>query len=570
MHRIIKAHLDSFVKNTGLEQHEESAQFEMFVNNAIISSKIGGDFDLEDITTGEGDDGTDGIAILIDEELIVSDDDARSTFQKDRKNHDVEVVFIQTKRSESFDLGDFLKFKESILRFVNSAPNDYDVDDIQMNAHSVFDTAIKNVAKIRDGKPLFTARFVTTGIYKQPKEIERAKEKFVKELRELGYFSSIDVGFLGRDELTTLWVSTYSGVTAKLPMFSSAALPPIDGIDEAYLVIVKAKDFVRNVLQNADDSLRLHVFEENVRSFLGMNNPVNKSIAQTINRTDASSRFPVLNNGITVVSPDVRVQGSNLHMENFQIVNGCQTSNVLYENRANLNDLMMVSLKVVETQNEDVFSDLVRATNSQSKVEETQFLSLKPIVKKIEAYFNTYEGKDGRIYFERRDRQYVGRGVPIIRTFSLNVAAKCVASIFLKRPDLAYRYPKRMYELYAKEIFADDTKEIVFYASCLALYRLHLHVASADIPQNMRKYKWHILVLVGAIITGKKSPKLNSRAMERYSQQIVDALSKPGERALKPFSQAVAIMASTKGISDDSLKKQTVMDEMLTKVKVIK
>ena len=112
MHRIIKAHLESFVESYGLEQHGESTQFEMFVNRAVFASKICGDFDLDDVTTGEGDDGTDGIAVLIDEELFISDDDATSIFSKDRKNHDVEVVFVQAKRSESFDLGNFLKFKE--------------------------------------------------------------------------------------------------------------------------------------------------------------------------------------------------------------------------------------------------------------------------------------------------------------------------------------------------------------------------------------------------------------------------------------------------------------------------
>lgn len=565
MHRITKAHLESFVESNGLESYSESLQFEMFVNNAVISAKIGGDFDLENVTTGEGDDGTDGVAILIDEDLVISDEDALSIFKANRKTHDVEVVFIQAKRSESFDLGDFLKFKESVLRFVNSENYNID-DDVQANARNVFDIVIKNVPKVRDGKPILVARFITTGLYQTPSALEGAKEDFCRQLKELGYFSSIDIGFVGRDELTALWVSTYSGVTAELPMFSNAPLPTIDGIDEAYLVIVKASDFVSNLLMGEDENLRLHVFEENVRAFLGSSNPVNEAIAETISRPDSSTRFPVLNNGITVVSPDVRVQGSTLHLENFQIVNGCQTSNVLYENRDKLDDSIMVSLKVVETKNEEVFSDLVRATNSQTKVDETQFLSLKPIVKRIEDYFNTYEGQDGRIYFERRDRQYVGKGVPVMRVFSLNVAAKCVTSIFLNRPDLAYRYPKRMYDLFSNNIFSDSTKEIVFYASCLSLYRLHLHVANALIPQNMRKYKWHILVLVGAIIAGKKIPKLNSRAMEKYCKKIIDVISKPGKESLKPFLKAVKIMESTEGINDDSLKKQIVMEDMLKKI----
>lgn len=565
MHRIIKAHLDSFSRSFGVENYDESVQFEKFVNSAVLSSRLGNNYDLDDVTTSEGDDGVDGIAVIIDEELILSDEDANSIFSTDRKNHDVEVVFIQAKRSESFDLGDFLKFKESIFRFINS--DNYDVeDDIQKNSRTVFDVAINNVPKIRGGKPHLVARFVTTGIYRLPQAIEDAKHEFFNQLEELGYFSGIDIQFLGRDELTALWVASYSSISAVLPMYSNAPLPVINGIEEAYLAVVKAKDLVENLLLTEDGSLRNHVFEENVRAFLGVDNPVNKSIAETLNDNNSSTRFPVLNNGITIVSPDVRVQGSNLHLDNYQIVNGCQTSNVLYECREQLDDSIMVNLKIIETSNEDVFSQLVRATNSQSKVEETQFLSLRPIVKRVEEYFNTFEGQDGRLYFERRDRQYIGRDIPVVRTFNLNIAAKCIAAMFLERPDLSFRYPKRMYELLGENIFSDDTKETVFYTACLSLYRLHLLVASADIPQNMRKYKWHILVLVRAIIVGKEVPNLNSKKMESYCQEIINAFSKHGRSVIEPFKQAVEIIQSMDDITVDRLKRQVVMSEMLEKI----
>jgi hypothetical protein len=226
----------------------------------------------------------------------------------------------------------------------------------------------------------------------------------------------------------------------------------------------------------------------------------------------------------------------------------------------------MVNLKVVETSNEDVFSDLVRATNSQTKVDETQFISLRPIVKRIESYFNTYEGQDGRIFFERRERQYIGKDVPSIRIFSVNIAAKAVCAMFLERPELSYRYPKRMYELFTEKIFADDVKEIVFYTACLTLYRLHLLVASADIPQNMRKYKWHILLLVRAIIIGKTIPNLNSKKIEDSCNKIIQAFAKHGESVKEPFSKAVEIVKSIDDLTDDRLKRQAVMDEMLEKL----
>jgi hypothetical protein len=565
MHRIVKAHLNSFAQSFGIESVDESIQFEMFTNFSVISSRASSQFELEDVTTGPADDGTDGIAIIIDEEVIASDEDAISVFKTDRKNHDVEIIFIQAKRSDFFELGDFLKFKESILRFINSDPYDID-DDVQKTAKAIFEVIIKKVPKIRGGKPSLTVRFVTTGTYQKPEALETAQIDFINQIEELGYFENLDIKFIGRDELTALWVNTYSGVSAQLNMFSNAPLPMISGINEAYIAVVKAKDFVQNLLITDEGNLQVQVFEENVRSFLGTDNPVNKSIAETLNSGDVATRFPVLNNGITIISQDVRLQGNTLHLENYQIVNGCQTSNVLFENRDLLNDSIMLNIKVIETTNEDIFSELVRATNSQSKIEETQFISLKPIVKKIECYFNTFEGQDGRLYFERRERQYVGKDIPVIRTFSVHLAAKSVTAMFLERPDLSFRYPKRMYSLFGEKIFGEDNKEIIFYTACLSLYRLHLLVSNGIIPQNMRRFKWHLLVLVRRIITGEPVPQLNSRKIELYCKKIIDAFSSHGDTVIKPFRKAVSIIEELGEITNDRLKRQAVLTEMIEKI----
>jgi hypothetical protein len=181
MHRIVKSHLESFTKSFGVEQLDESMQFEMFANYAVLRSRIGSDFDIEDVTTGPGDDGTDGVSIIINEEVIVSDEDAKSIFSSDKKNNDVEALFIQAKRGDSFDLGDFLKFKESVLRFVASE-NYSATDDIQINARNIFDVAIENVPKIRGGKPDLTARFVTTGVYRAPAALESALKDFKAQI----------------------------------------------------------------------------------------------------------------------------------------------------------------------------------------------------------------------------------------------------------------------------------------------------------------------------------------------------------------------------------------------------
>ena len=391
MHRILEAHLSNFAQSHGFTHLSIAEQFEHFVNYSILYQIAGSRIDLDNVTTGPGDDGTDGIAVLINEEIMASDDEAHAIFSTSRRNHDVEVVFIQSKTSESFDLGDFLKFKESILRFINNEAYAAS-DEVQINSKNIFDVSISNVPRIRNGKPSITVRYLASGIYQNPEALETARNDFDIQLQTLGYFSEIDIQFLGRDELMQFWISTYSGVQAQLDVFSHAALPRIEGVEEAYLAVVKAKDFVARLITTDEETLRVQAFEENVRAFLGLENPVNQSISDTLKSGRAATRFPVLNNGITIVSPDVKMQGTTLHLENYQIINGCQTSSVLFEERDSLDDSVMVNLKIIETSSEDVFSELVRATNSQTKVEENQFLSLRPIVKRIEDYFNTFEG----------------------------------------------------------------------------------------------------------------------------------------------------------------------------------
>ena len=563
MHRIVKAHLESFVKSFGLEADEEAVQFEKYATHCVLSNRYSSTFDLDDVSTGPGDEGIDGIALLIDEMVTTSAEDTQAVFSSQRRNHDVDVLFVQAKRSENFDLGDFLKFKEGILRFATQTP--YAVtDEVLSDARQIFDIVLNEVPKVRNGKPSLTARFVTTGLYQNPAAIETALADFLIQLAELGLFHDVDVRFIDRDELTRLWVSTYSGINASLPAFSIAALPNIAGIDEAYLAVVRASDFVSNLLVTEDGNLRTQVFEENVRSFLGHDNPVNKSIAATL-ASDAASRFPVLNNGITIVSPDVKLQGTTLHLTNYQIVNGCQTSNVLFENRTTLGDVM-VNIKVVKTQLEDVFSELVRATNSQSKIEDTQFLSLRPIIKRVEQYFNTYDGAESRLYLERRDRQYVGQDIPATRIFSLHNSAKCVAAMFCNRPELAARYPKQMYEELTETIFADNTKEAVFYAACVTMYRFNLLVSNSTVPQNMKRFKWHMLPLVRAIVCSQIVPQFNSRRAEQEAQRIIDVMGQHGQPATDIFNKIVGICQDLGEVSSDRLKRQAILNEMLAMV----
>lgn len=570
MHRIVKAHLNTFVKEQSLENLEESKQFEIFSNFCILHKFYTGRFELNAVSSEERDCGIDGIGFIIDGELVTTVEEATNIFKRNKKNMLVDIIFIQSKTSEKFDLGEILKFGNGVSTFLSDSPN-LPQGEFILNSKELFNLIIDNVPKIASGKPNCHLFYVTTGRYNQEIEIEGSFKNIQENISKSSLFNSVSVIPIDHDSLINLWLFTYASVEAKFEVKGYIPYPEISGITEAYIAIVPAKNFVNSVLCDQDGKLRNFIFQENVRDFLGEENPVNNMIKDTLRDEIGKKRFGILNNGITIISPDVRVQSDSIFIENFQIVNGCQTSNVLYENRETLSDETMLTIKVVEADNSDVISDIVRATNSQTKVESISFLSLKPIIRKVEQYFEAVarDNDEGvKLYFERRERQFVGNGIPDNRIFDIKEASRAVASMFLERPDLATRYPTQMMDELHDQLFNDQNKEVAFYAASLAIYRMKLLIKSQTIPSNFGKYKWHMLMCLKYVITGAKGPSLKEAKIEKFCGKIINVCKELNDDNLNYFKKVENIIkqseeASSDGeISKDRLKRQAYTNKL--------
>lgn len=322
MHRIVSSHLKRFVTEHSLEGLDESKQFERFSNFCIVYKFYPTRFDVSAITSEEDDCGIDDIAFIIDGELVTTPDEAKEIFKRPKKNVSVDTVFIQAKRSEKFERGEILKFGDGVSDFLNDSPNLPQGEFIQ-NSKELFDIVIENVHKIAYGKPNSHLFYITTGDYSQEKELEATFKNIQQNLTNSGFFKDISVLPVDKDDLIKLWSLTYSGVEAKFEVKGYTPYPEISGITEAYLAIVPAKNFVTSVLSDEDGKLRSFIFEENVRAFLGQENSVNKMIQDTLSDESGRERFGILNNEITIISPNVKVQSDSIYIENFQIVNGC-------------------------------------------------------------------------------------------------------------------------------------------------------------------------------------------------------------------------------------------------------
>jgi AIPR protein len=570
MHRIISSHLKTFSNEHEIESMEEQKRFEYFVNYCVASKFYSGRIDPSDITTSDDDAGIDGIIIIADGELVTTEEEINSIFESHKRNIEVEFIFIQSKTSEKLEKKEITNFGVGVYDFLSERP-EFPHDDVLSEAHKVFNKIVDNVHKVKGGKPNAKTYFVTTGVWNNERELVASLQLNIKKIKSTGYFGEIECLKLDRDELIKLWSSIHQPVEATVKVKGYIPYENIKGVEEAYICVISAKNFINsllkdNVLEDNDERIKNGIFEENVRAFLGEDNSVNSKIKVTLDSSETRDRFAILNNGITIVSPDVRVQSDTISLFNYQIVNGCQTSHVLFRNKDLVDDSTMLTVKVIEVNDEDIVNQIVEATNNQSYVADEKFLSLKSKAKNVEVYFNSCNdeaNEESKIYFERRENQYDGKGISDSKIFDIRTVARAFSAMFLEIPHIAASYPTQIFEQSGSRLFQDAQNEIAYYCATLALYKFTKLFNSKKLPGNFSKYRWHTLTLLKYIINGNsKAPELNSKKVTPYCQKIVEVLSSPREDFLKNYQVCVDVIEAGGWATKDRLKRSLHTEEL--------
>ena len=162
---------------------------------------------------------------------------------------------------------------------------------------------------------------------------------------------------------------------------------------------VNVNQFTRLVDRYSNNEL----FEMNVRYFLGAGREVNRRIIETIT-SNQSPWFGFMNNGVSITADKVVVDRPSsggkmrIHLENPQIINGCQTVNALYHAKYSIdlkdrfqgNSSVMVRIYEIEKENRAFLDALIIATNSQNAIRPQDLLSNDPIQKAIQRTMGSY------------------------------------------------------------------------------------------------------------------------------------------------------------------------------------
>ncbi|MFA0970740.1 AIPR family protein [Pseudomonas amygdali] len=359
---------------------------------------------------------------------------------------------------------------------------------------------------------------------------------------------------------------------ATLKLIDYFGMPKIPHIPQSYIGIANALDFVENVISDQEGNLNHRVFEENIRSYLGKANEVNGKIQATLEDINKKDLFSVLNNGITIVAPELTLTPNTkeISLTNYQVINGCQTSNTLFYNRHLLTKSVNIIIKFIESANSDVSEDIISATNNQTEVQTESFHGLKGKAKLVQRYFDAKNDKaaiENKIYFERREQEYKTSGFQNTRIFDVRELARCYAAMVLNQPHNSARYVKEIFSSSGDNLFCDADHESLYYASALVLYKYNTLVnGRKNGAHNFIKLRWHVVQVYKWVVHGKtEMPIPSSKAAEGYANNIIASLLSEDKTYIDKFQICQEIIKNTGKPTADAIKRGKFTADLLQK-----
>lgn len=520
---VLQGFVQNFSEEHGFQNMDPSIVFEAFSISSILRKyhQIEAS-DIEDfLTGGGGDGGIDAAAILVNGHPARTKEDV--DFFIDKLNRlDVEFVFVQSKMSPSFESASIGTFTHGVEQFFAYEPYIEfrgELERLRLLKDYIYTKSIK-----MHQTPHCHLYYVSTGKWNDDVEPRSRFESSKLHLNETELFSTINTAPIDAEQLKYIYRELERGITKQVDFGKIAVFPQIEGVREAYIGLLSGDQFIR-LITTDEGQLNRDLFYDNVRDFQGRN-PVNREIEQTVQNENSRGMFPLLNNGVTIVARSINRVGDSFKIEDFQIVNGCQTSNVLFQNIDAIDSSVFIPVKLVVTDDSDVITEVIKATNRQTAVHPEALESLSPFHKELEDFYNTQEHsnpKEHRIYYERRSKQYAFDRIKPSNIVSLTAQTKSFVAMFLNEPHSQHRYYGELLKSYQTRLYVPDHNPAAYFLSGYCLLAVERLFNKGKLKYSMKRWKYHILMLLRLQIGGDM-PQLNSKKMTDYSLNIVNEL----------------------------------------------
>lgn len=517
MDRITQSLLREFVNQEGLETLPEETAFEHFTGFLVTSRHYTESFSSDDIHVGAGGDcGIDSISIIVNG-CLVTDPDEIEDLVNTNGYIDASFIFNQSERSSSFDTSKIGQFSFGIIDFLSTSPALPQNDLIKIKCRIVNEIFSRS-SKFKKGNPQCYLYYTTTGKWVGDANLEARKAAAISDLQNLTLFRKVDFEFVDAEKIQNLFRETKNAISTEINFSERTVLPDLPGIEQAYLGLLSSIEYLK-LIQNSNEEIITSIFYDNVRHWQDWNS-VNKEIKETLENELQKIYFPLLNNGVTIIAKRIISTGNRFVIEDYQIVNGCQTSYVVHESRNYLNPNILIPVRLIATDNAEIKNSIIKATNRQTEVTEEQLFALSDFPKKLENYFPTFDGVK-KLYYERRSRQYNSEeGIEKVRVINMTTLVRAYASVFLGFPHRTTRNYKALLRSIGSDIFNKDHRLEMYYVSAYAHYKLEYLFRNGVVPSTLKPARYHLLYLFRILSNNNPLPRANSHDMGRYCETL--------------------------------------------------
>lgn len=546
---ILDAHLEKRRRETAAQMTPDDF-FTMFVAElALRTFQPGLPAVLAGVVDGPHDCGIDAIYCFINGQLLTQGVDVSRYGRKP----EFSIQIFQTKRSQKFTEDVLDKFQVHLPELLTFARDEEGlrgrVNPLLLDSTRLILDAIISVAH---ANPIisFNIHYATRADRIHPNTVKRG-ETVARSLESLFPGSVSAIRFYTPRDLVTL-SRTKETVQKELPV-ASGPISSASDRGQGYVCLVRLEDLHRFVCEEGTEELHTTIFEANVRDHHG-ESLVNKSIHETLSTPD-SPDFWWLNNGITIIAPEVRHMGTSLYLEDPQIVNGLQTSHEVYRyfKAGGEGEGRLIMIRVICASDEASRDLIIRATNNQNVLPASALRATDRLQRNIEEFLSM----QGLVYDRRKDSYRHLADVHVADIVSIEFMAQCMTACLLMEPWRSRGQVAGLLEdATYHRIFAEDIP-LASYVSVLRLVRRIRDLLEGDRRFSQSKrflndYLYHVATASTILLTRKSSPsaqdlvgmdakRINMEAVEELLALVaIEYAQFMGQLSFRPEASAAA------------------------------
>lgn len=538
MNKIVESLLRDFREEHGIVSSlPNETAFEHFAANLTIGVLANGVLNTDLCVVGEdAQPGIDALGVIINGSFV-RDSDEIETYVEMNGYLDVDFVFVQAKTSASFDVSALGDLGDTVERLLENGPTKVDNEKVHQFC-ALKDAIFSKSRAFKRRNPAVHLYYVTSGNAPQGDAHFSNKEALIeKRLLKQETLSSAHITLIGASQIQKRSLQISNSLSREILFPKRVTMPDVPGVTQAFLGVLPVGEFLR-LIQGEAETLLTSIFYENVRDWEGLNS-VNAGMQKTLLDESSRSRFSLMNNGVTVIARKLQPTGDKIVLEDYQFVNGCQTSNVIWACRESLaRGDVSVPIKIVATEDEGVIRDIIRATNSQTEIKPAQLLAITDFQKQLELYFRA-QGENS-LYYERRSRQYINQRIEPKRLVTPIGLVKLFSSMFLEEPHKTARDFGSVLRKVGGDIFGAEHKPDPYFFCAVVYFWIETFLKRFDPALRVARYQ--ILLAARLLLEDSPPPAMNSRKIEQYTSKMLLKFSDAdvAEASLKPAFELVA------------------------------